>query len=243
MTVVVILAATMIWGIAQWPRFVRWNLRLIGVCGGLLLLMGALHVGGAYIERFASYGGWQGAAEGGPGRVERVMESLSRTCRGRMYGGAIRAWQAAPWFGIGPGMHQNLWPHYAPTADGDRNIGKWPTLVNDHLHSYEVHSDWLQLLEEYGVIGLLLFLIPFFAVSGLLSRLVLSAGKRWRSALSLPEDMGFTHVVGALLAVVAMAFHSLGDFNLQMPATVWVLAALVAIPLAEMTDVDEPDDS
>ena len=36
----------------------------------------------------------------------------------------------------------------------------------------------------------------------------------------------------ALLALVAMAFHSLGDFNLQMPATTWLFAALLALPLA-----------
>ena len=32
--------------------------------------------------------------------------------------------------------------------------------------------------------------------------------------------------------MMAMLVHSLGDFNLQMPATGWVLAAMVAIPLA-----------
>jgi len=37
--------------------------------------------------------------------------------------------------------------------------------------------------------------------------------------------------VTGLLALIAMAFHSLGDFNLQMPATTWMLAALVSLPL------------
>ena len=76
-----------------------------------------------------------------------------------MIGGAIRAWQAAPVWGVGAGMHQNIWPHVAASGDGDRGKGIWPTLVNDKFHSYEVHSDWIQLLEEYGLVGLILFLI------------------------------------------------------------------------------------
>jgi hypothetical protein len=29
-----------------------------------------------------------------------------------------------------------------------------------------------------------------------------------------------------------MAFHSLGDFNLQMPATTWILAAIISVTVA-----------
>jgi len=159
-----------------------------------------------------------------------------------MYGGAVRAWKSAPLLGIGPGMHQNLWPHFAPTSDGDPDIGRWPTLVNDYMHSYEVHSDWLQLLEEYGVVGMVLFLVALFTVFGLLTASVSSAARR-RQADSSPSDrVEFAHAIGAVLAVAAMTFHSLGDFNLQMPATVWILAAMVAVPLAGTADVEELDD-
>jgi len=242
MTLVVILAAAMIWGVAQWPLAVRWNLRLIAVCGGLLLLMGGLHFGGAYVDRFVSYDGWRVGVGQGASGAEPITESLLRTCRGRMYGGAVRAWKSAPLLGIGPGMHQNLWPHFAPTSDGDPDIGRWPTLVNDYMHSYEVHSDWLQLLEEYGVVGMVLFLVALFTVFGLLTASVSSAARR-RQADSSPSDrVEFAHAIGAVLAVAAMTFHSLGDFNLQMPATVWILAAMVAVPLAGTADVEELDD-
>ena len=235
MALIVILAAAMVWAVAQWPRAVRWNLRLIAACGSLLLLMGTLQFGSAYVDRFASYDGWRVGVGHGASSADTLTESLLRTCRGRMYGGAVRAWKSAPFLGIGPGMHQNLWPHFAPTSDGDPDLGKWPTLVNDYMHSYEVHSDWLQLLEEYGIVGLILFCIPCCLILVFLASRVSSACPE-RLPLDEPQGQeGFSYAVGGTLAVAAMVFHSLGDFNLQMPATVWALAALVAVALAERT--------
>jgi hypothetical protein len=46
-------------------------------------------------------------------------------------------------------------------------------------------------------------------------------------------------ILAALLAAAAMAGHSIGDFNLQIPATTWVLAALVGLALARVADNDE----
>ncbi len=236
MAAAVILGAAMVWGVARWPRGVRWNLRLVAVSGSLLLLIGLSGLGGPYVERFVSYGGWTVSPEQEGGRMELLKKSLSRTSRGRMYGGAVRAWQTAPWIGIGPGMHQNIWPHVAATRDGDAAIGKWPTLSNASFHSYSVHSDWLQLLEEYGIVGLVLFMIPFCTVFVYLASMV----SGWRpEALSGPAVGAFSHAVGAMLAFIAMAFHSLGDFNLQMPATVWLFAAILALGLNSRREIQE----
>ena len=263
MTLVVIFAAAMVLGVAQWPKAVRWYLRLIAGSAALLMLIGMVMFGGSAVNRIATYGGGWGKAgreklevrsqklEGGmqevgeqaaAGRVEVmvlkakvVLDALSRTSRGRMYGGAWRAWQSAPWFGIGPGMHQNLWPQFAATADGDREQGIWPTLTNDNFHSYEVHSDWLQLLEEYGAAGIALFIIPlgvicFFLVAG-----IRREEQIWRRGSEPDDEMQFVYVLGGILAVAAMGFHSFGDFNLQMPATVWVLAAMLALGVGGRT--------
>jgi len=224
-----------------------------------MALTGMFYFGGEHLDRFTSYGESWGKAgreakseelradeeervEVGrreaevAGVVSSVWEALSRTCRGRMYGGAVRAWKSAPWFGIGPGMHQNLWPHFAATEDGDRESGVWPTLSNDYMHSYEVHNDWLQLLEEYGVVGALLFLVPFgfvcfFFVSG-----IRREGRLWqRGGEMAGGEMQFVYLLSGVLALAAMGFHSLGDFNLQMPATVWVFAVILALGMGERT--------
>jgi len=247
LTLPVIFGAAVIWGVAQWPREIRGNLRIIAVASALLALIVAAPLADKMLHRFKNYGGkwghhWRNnpalATDGEEQEISfagSVIEGLKRTCRGRMYGGAWRAWQSAPRFGIGAGMHQNLWPHFAPTADGNRELGIWPSLPNDHLHSYEVHSDWLQLLEEYGAIGLALFLIAFGAV---LLQLLHNIRREQLSRCNAPEGdahppQSFVFTLAAMLALAGLAFHSFGDFNLQIPATVWILAAVLAIGLAE----------
>jgi O-antigen ligase len=242
LTLVVILAAAMVCGVAQWPRAVRWSLRLIGVSTGLLFLMGALHLGGDYFDRFASYDGWRVDVGHGASDAKTITQSLLRTCRGRMYGGAVRAWKTEPWLGIGPGMHQNVWPHFAPTADGNPEQGIWPTLPNYEFHSYEVHSDWLQLLEEYGVVGFFLFLVSFCTVFYILVSSVSRESRGQQlSDSGLLGRAAFSHAVGATLAAAALTFHSFGDFNLQMPATVWILAVIVAIPMGRNAEIGKAE--
>ncbi len=86
--------------------------------------------------------------------------------RGTYIQSALRAWKSNPVWGIGPGQHSNRWAEFNPTDDavkpinGDISTMKRPRYVNNSQHLYEVHSDWTQLLEEYGVVGLILFLIP-----------------------------------------------------------------------------------
>jgi hypothetical protein len=253
-TIPIILLTAAIWGVAQWPQEVRRNMRMIAASSALLVFIVLLQLGGRHIERFASYGGhWgrdgrekleyreqaaeeeeiKGTAEVIVLKSEAVLDALSRTCRGRMYGAAWRAWTSAPWFGIGPGMHQNLWPQFAATADGDRERGVWPTLVNDYFHSYEVHSDWLQLLEEYGIAGIILFVLPagfilFFLFAGIRQEKGL-----WQNDddAATEDEARYVYILSAILALTAMGVHSLGDFNLQMPATVWVLAVISALGL------------
>lgn len=234
LTVVVIAFAVLVWGFSQWPAIIRWYCR--GSAIALLAMSVAMFClfDFAYKRRFMSYFAWDRTKVKSFEQLQMVMKKkLRTTSRGHMITGAIRAWKTEPVWGIGPGMHQNLWPHFATSDDGDRELGQWPTYNYSHFHSYEVHSDWIQLLEEYGLAGLFLFLLPWSAVF-----IVLLAGinqevrecrrKKWLS----PGRRHHAIVLGGLLAWICMSFHSLGDFNLQMPATVWLLAAILAIPVA-----------
>ncbi len=236
LTLLVVMVAAMIWGLAQWRPAVRWRLR----GGMMLLLLAAILVlwssNSSYSMRFRSYF-IKDNIDGRSSReiVDDVAAHVEKTTRYQMVSGALRAWKMSPWFGIGPGMHKHLWFFFAASEDGDRESGKWPTHVNRHFHSYVVHSDWVQLLEEYGVVGFFLFMLPTTLVLMTMlrgirdeSRICKAAG--WQ-ALGM-TDRDYSILVGIIFTAVALAFHSLGDFNLRMPATGWLMGALVGIGIS-----------
>ena len=220
LALLVMACVALVVGLVQWRPALRWRIR----GGALLLAVGAgmllLGTGHRYVQRFREY----------------PWRQLQYSDRCQMAAAALRAWRTAPVLGIEPGMHQNLWPHFAATADGDRATGRWPSMPNNDYHSYEVHSDWVQLLEEYGALGCALFLMAAGGVGHLLLRgWRRERGEQRAEAWSGPCRRDFAVLLAAILAVAAMTFHSLGDFNLQIPATTWLLAALVAIPAARVS--------
>ena len=242
LTLLVVLAAALVWGVAQWRPARRWSWRAGAALALSLALLVLWHSETTYVNRFKSYI-MPTSAEPATARqtAAAAWKQVQRAPRARMIAAALRAWKEYPVFGIGPGMHQNLWPHYAPTQDGNRELGVWPSRLNNDFHSYEVHSDWVQLLEEYGLVGFSLVLLPAFVLFTLLALGVRRERRRCAAATDTPtREEGQRHamLLGALFSFVALVFHSLGDFNLQMPATTWLLAALLAIPLSELTRQD-----
>ena len=231
LTVIVVSLAVLVWGVLQWEQNHRRYIRLAGiiavvVCTGIFSL-----VGRSYMERFINHfwdEKWRGKKFSEI--YSLVIQKQKESMRGQMIQGAIRAWRDYPLFGTGPGMHQNLWFHYSASEDGDASKGIWPSFTNHDYHSYEVHSDWIQLLEEYGIVGFTLFFIF----------IVISSMKVMSSFYNIAEDVSSTGawhygiMLGGWLACIAMAFHSLGDFNLQIPATVWVLSAVIGTILARL---------
>ena len=82
------------------------------------------------------------------------------------------------------------------------------------------------MLEEYGTLGLALFLLPWLVVPALLLR-AQGAGLRDEEASALDQALP----LAAWFGLGVFAIHSLGDFSLQIPALVWSLAALTACGL------------
>ncbi len=225
LTVMVMLPACLVFCLFTWGRRARLYLRLATALAGPALLAALLLTGNSYMERFSSYFGFTKDSE--RPTLTEVRQRLSSTARGTMFSAAYRAWKTSPAFGIGAGMHQNLWPHFAASPDGNRKTMDWPKRINNQWHSYEVHNDWLQLLEEYGLVGLILFMPPLFCLAMALALL----RKQQRGENS--PWMNSVLISSAIMALIAMTFHSLGDFNLQMPATTWMLSALLCFPLHE----------
>jgi len=62
-----------------------------------------------------------------------------------------------------------------------------------------------------------------------------------------PPSRRFQWVLGALFAICAMTIHSVGDFNLQIPANGWMFGAILGIGVAGIvrrgTDLERRVDS
>jgi O-antigen ligase len=234
LTLVVLAAATLAWGFNQWPAGTRWLNRFSLAAALAIVIVVAWNTPSGYMRRFKEHFHWPELRDAAPRAFVRgAVARWSQTPRGVMSAGALRAWRSAPVFGVGAGMHRNVWPRFAATPDGNREEGLWPSRLHNDFFSYEAHNDWVQLLEEYGVVGFGLFLIPVTAVSAALLRRLREECRRRSARHNDATRCGLhPYVLGGLFAIVALAFHSLGDFNLQMPATTWLLAVLVAIPLS-----------
>ena len=115
-----------------------------------------------------------------------------------------------PWFGAGANMFDQLSMRYQTSWTDGRPV--------------HAHNDWLQLLVEYGRIGLVLGATCFV--------LHLAAG--WRNAMRLareslgsgwlPQGMGLGLLSGSLAAVVAQSVHSFFDYRLHLPPVVFLVA-------------------
>ncbi len=212
-------------GFLQWRPVFRRALAVVVVAATVGGAFAAVALDIPFVQRFRRY----------------PWRQLEDSTRYHMIGGAMRAWRTAPVLGIGPGMHRHLWPRFAAGPGGDRETAQWPRHANDYFHSYEVHSDWVQLLEEYGLAGLILFL---GALAATLSLWVAALKRVWRrqraAAWRAAGRFEYAVVLAALLSGAVMAVHSVGDFNLQMPATVWLLSALAALAAALILRDIEP---
>jgi len=149
--------------------------------------------------------------------------------RGQYIGSALRAWKSNPVWGIGPGQHSNRWAQFEASEDGvrptlpDLSDMKLPRQRGYSKHLYEVHSDWTQLLEEYGIVGFALFLVPAICLALTLYHRIrtCSDGDARTIDRALP--------LGTLLVFFMLALHCVFDFSLQLPATVWLFATLASI--------------
>lgn len=110
-----------------------------------------------------------------------------------------------PWWGVGPGAWRWFESEY---RDGPLSF-----------RPRYAHNDLLQFAAEYGAVGLVSLgaaLVCFFWRALVLTRRDYSNDQR---AMAL----------GSLLAVVAMLAHSLGDFNMHIPANALLMATLVGL--------------
>jgi O-Antigen ligase len=115
-------------------------------------------------------------------------------------GAGLRLAAKHPLIGVGPGQASFIWT----TAEGRTVIGRY------------AHNEYLQVLVELGVIGLLLLLVLLAAITRTI----------WQDRTATPSPAAWSAVAAGL---VALALHSALDFLWHIPAIALTAALLVAM--------------
>ncbi len=142
----------------------------------------------------------------------------------------------------------SIFERFLKLSDGASRVALWREsfgIVKDHplgigLHNYAevfpvydslsgitgkyyyAHNDYLQLLIETGWPGFVLIMAGFLFFLGKSITRIYQAGRRM-------DDFRFLVGIGALSGVISMAFHSVFDFNLQIPANLLYFVVLCGI--------------
>jgi O-antigen ligase len=142
------------------------------------------------------------------GAAERLAQELGRpqeSLRVALWADAVQLWRAAPLLGSGLGTFGVAFPRYR-TIQGPRAFS-------------HAESDWIQLLTDTGVLGLLLALLAVGAVAVALRRGARATDSRWARALAL----------AALVGLVGTAVQAMGNFSLIVMSNLLYVALVVAL--------------
>lgn len=132
-----------------------------------------------------------------------------------LYAQGLRLFQDYPWFGVGLGSFQHAFYGYEPQIVRG---------VVDHIH-----SDWLELLIETGVIG--------FSICLAGGILFLRAIRKGIQLSGNPMNRGMVYGIGGALTVFIL--HCLVEFSFQIPAN----AVIFFVLIAALSSLAEPKQS
>lgn len=150
-------------------------------------------------------------------RVQRIIASEDRddSARLSLWRPAIQVWQEEIWLGAGPGHFNHRFRQYRPEivqAQPDR-----------------AHNDYLNTLADWGIVGLTL-------VAAALVFVALSVVKTWGFVRRTDNELGprrgsnkLAFVMGASSSLLAIALHSIVDFNMHVPANAIIAITLMAL--------------
>lgn len=110
-----------------------------------------------------------------------------------------------PVFGTGLGTFPMIYPD-------------WET-GRDMMRLYHAHNDYLEYLVELGIIGFFLLMSGLFLLVGRTIRVWIRRGHPEVKAL----------VLGGLVSIFCMLFHSITDFNLHIPANMLLFSVVVSL--------------
>lgn len=131
-----------------------------------------------------------------------------------MWIAAVQMWRDHFWWGVGPAHYDYRFREYRPETM--------------QMRPGHVHNDYLNLLADWGTVG---------GVMVLAGMVVFGAGllKTRKFVRPAEDDFGrglgsrFAFFLGAAAGLLALAVHSLVDFNLHIPANAIVGVTLLAL--------------
>ena len=149
-------------------------------------------------------------------RVEPLGQNPSGDLESRrkLWQAAEQMWAGHFWFGVGPAHYDYRFRQYRPElvqARPDR-----------------AHNDCLNLLADWGAVGGMIVAVGMviFAVG---------VAKTWKIVRPHERELGrgmsnrFAFLLGGSAALLALAVHSIVDFNLHVPANALLGVALLAL--------------
>lgn len=148
------------------------------------------------------------AAWEGMGAVIAKWGMLENSFQSRyeIWKGALSLFANFPTIGIGLGTFKLAYPPYKAVGFG--------ATVYDHAH-----NDYIEMLVDTGLVGFIPWIIFFSLV------LVFVTQDWYRNDSLFSKTLG----AGCIAGVIAVLFHSLADFNLQIPANAAILFIVMGI--------------
>ena len=141
---------------------------------------------------------------------DEIPNLRSRVSRWR---GTIEMIKDYPLLGIGPGNFATIFTQYQPPGHASR--------------SFYAHNDYLHFISEAG--------LPLVVV---MVWMIIALYRKGFRKLKSPSRLVRGITLGAMSGITAILVHSIGDFNLHIPANALlftILAALVAAPLPKIS--------
>jgi len=147
--------------------------------------------------------------------TKRMQMMMQKDVRIYNWEAALDHIRVSPWIGTGAGTHLIY-----------GRLFRRPQIQSDPVHA---HSDYLELVAEYGAVGavcMAIFLTAhvrrgLLSYSEILRRRIIPSG--------LHRSNGFAMQLGALCAVAGLAIHSIVDFDMHIPGNAMVFAFVFGV--------------
>jgi len=117
--------------------------------------------------------------------------------------------------------------YFLTGVGGGNYFSSFPAYRGQDIHSYynHAHNDYLELLSEFGLIGMLLLAVAVC--------LALSAAMRTMRKRSEPLLLGMAFA--GFMGVLSILIHSAVDFNLQIPSNAMMFMLMMALGVITLT--------